>query len=87
MIAKLTLDKGGRVVIPKSVRQSLRIEPGDRLAMESLGEQLILKPIRPAVGLKKEHGVWVFRSGQATDSSASDLVDKDRENRIRELMT
>ena len=86
MVTKLTLDKAGRVVIPKSVRRQLRLEAGDRLALESQGEQMTLKPIRPTVGLIKEHGVWVYRSDPGQKLSASELVDQDREKRTRELM-
>jgi AbrB family looped-hinge helix DNA binding protein len=86
MAVKLTLDKAGRLVIPKAVRRQLRLEPGDALALESQTDQLTLKPIRPAVGLKKEYGVWVYRSEQAQKFSASELVEQDRERRIRELM-
>ncbi len=86
MVAKVTLDKTGRLVIPKSVRRQLRLEPGDSLALESQDEQMTLTPIRPPVGLKKEHGVWVYRSGQIRKFSATELVDQDREMRIRELI-
>jgi len=85
MEAKLRLDRAGRVVIPKSVRRQLRLEPGDTLALESQGEQMTLKPIRPIVGLKKELGVWVYRSEGAERLSAAELVDQDRQKRIREL--
>lgn len=80
------MDKAGRLVIPKSIRRQLRLDPGDTLALESRGDQLTLKPIRPPVGLKKEHGVWVYHSEQIQKLSASELVEQDRERRIRELM-
>ena len=86
MTVTVTLDRAGRLVIPKAVRRQLRLEPGDALALESQTDQLTLKPIRPAVGLKKECGVWVYRSEQAQKFSASELVEQDREKRIRDLM-
>jgi AbrB family looped-hinge helix DNA binding protein len=86
MTIKLTIDKGGRIVIPKPIRRQLRLEPGDSLVLESQSEHMTLKPIRPAVGLKKEHGVWVYRSEQPQKFSASELVEQDRDRRIRELM-
>ena len=85
MVTKLSLDKAGRIVIPKSLRRQLRLEPGDSLELESHDEWITLKPVRPAVGLKKEHGMWVYRSGQPQRLSAQELIDRDREKRIREL--
>jgi len=68
------LIKAGRVVIPKALREELHLEPGDALEMESAGEQISLRPVRGAGPLSKEHGVWVFHSGQPLPASASDDV-------------
>ena len=40
---RLPIDKAGRVVIPKPLREELRLEPGDLLEMESAGEQITLR--------------------------------------------
>jgi AbrB family looped-hinge helix DNA binding protein len=64
MNIRLTLDKAGRIVIPKPLREELRLEPGDDLEMESSGEEITLRPVRGTGPLTKEHGVWVFRTGQ-----------------------
>lgn len=69
MIAKLKVDKVGRIVLPKPVRDQLQLAPGDELEMESLDERIILRPLRGAVQLKKKRGVWVFRSGQPLSAS------------------
>jgi len=74
MSIHLTIDKAGRVVIPKVTRQALHLEPGDALEMESAGEQITLRPLRGAGPLSKEQGVWVFRTGQRLHSSATDDV-------------
>jgi AbrB family looped-hinge helix DNA binding protein len=68
----LTIDKAGRVVIPKPLREKLHLEPGDSLEMETAGEQITLRPVRGTGPLTKEHGVWVFRSGQPLPASATD---------------
>ncbi|MDP9121484.1 MAG: AbrB/MazE/SpoVT family DNA-binding domain-containing protein [Acidobacteriota bacterium] len=71
---RLTIDKAGRIVIPKPVREELRLEPGDSLELESAGEQITLRPIRGTGPLSKEHGVWVFRTGQPLLASTTDEV-------------
>jgi len=72
MNGRLTIDKAGRIVIPKPLREELHLEPGDALEMESAGEQITLRPARGNEPLKKEHGVWVFHSGQPLPASATD---------------
>ena len=62
MNATVTIDKAGRVVIPKEIRDELRLEPGDTLALESEAERVTLRPIH-ASPLQKERGVWVFHGG------------------------
>jgi AbrB family looped-hinge helix DNA binding protein len=74
MNAHLTIDKAGRVVIPKSLREDLHLEPGDALEMESTGEQITLRPVRGTGPLRKEQGVWVFYTGQPLPASATDEV-------------
>jgi AbrB family looped-hinge helix DNA binding protein len=86
MTDKLTLDKAGRIVLPKPVRDQLRLGPGDALKLETEGEVITLRPVRPNVMLKKELGVWVFQGEEACDFSIPDLVDKSRDKRLREVL-
>ena len=64
MTVKVTLDKAGRIVLPKPLRQELQLEPGDILMAETSGEQITLSPLRGTAGLRKKHGVWVYRAGE-----------------------
>jgi AbrB family looped-hinge helix DNA binding protein len=85
MTTKLTLDKAGRVLIPKPLRQELHLGPGDTLQLDSEGEQITLRPMRPKALLKKERGVWVYQ-GEPTDASVTAVIDSVRAKRLRELM-
>jgi AbrB family looped-hinge helix DNA binding protein len=67
----LTLDKAGRVVLPKTLRGELHLEPGDTLELESEGERMTLRPVRTASPLRKEQGVWVFRGGKKLSAAAA----------------
>jgi AbrB family looped-hinge helix DNA binding protein len=81
----VTLDKAGRVVLPKRLRQQLHLAPGDTLELESEGERVTLRPVRPQALLRKEYGVWVYQ-GEPADLSIPDLIDRERENRLRETL-
>lgn len=72
MSTRLVIDKAGRVVIPKPLRKKLRLEPGDFLEMESVGEQITMRPVRGTGPLTKEHGVWVFHSDEPLPASVTD---------------
>jgi AbrB family looped-hinge helix DNA binding protein len=84
MSAKVTIDRAGRVVLPKKVRDSMRLSPGTTLELQSEGEQITLKPVRPQATLRKESGIWVFQ-GPQINAPIADLIDQAREKRSREL--
>jgi len=82
MDARLIIDKAGRVVIPKPLREELRLEPGDALEIATAGERITLRPVRGTGPLTKEHGVWVFHTGKPLPASATDeLLQRIREER------
>jgi AbrB family looped-hinge helix DNA binding protein len=84
MDTTVTIDKAGRVVIPKGIRDELRLEAGDTLALESAGERVILRPLHNGTALQKERGVWVFRGGKPLSlDRANQIVRETRESRDR----
>jgi AbrB family looped-hinge helix DNA binding protein len=86
MNTTVMLDKAGRVVIPKTLRDELRLAPGDTLSLEFDGEGLMLRPMRSASALRKEHGIWVFRSGRRITAAETDQeLESLRQKRAREL--
>jgi AbrB family looped-hinge helix DNA binding protein len=80
----VSVDKAGRVVLPKPLRDKLRLAAGDQLLIESEGERLTLCPVRPQATMKKEYGIWVYQ-GELSEASIPDLIERERENRGREL--
>jgi AbrB family looped-hinge helix DNA binding protein len=82
MNTRLTIDKAGRIVIPKPLREELHLEPGDDLELESAGEEITLRPVRGTGPLTQEHGVWVFRTGQPMAASTTEeMLRQIREDR------
>jgi AbrB family looped-hinge helix DNA binding protein len=75
MNTTLTIDKAGRVVLPKPVRDALQISPGDSLELESSEDHIILRPAPSKGHMYKKQGLWVFDSGSAGTISA-DAVNK-----------
>lgn len=68
----LTLDKAGRVVLPKPVRDEMQLRAGDSLELESSEDRIVLRPRRGGVGLHKKQGIWVFSTGEPISAEATD---------------
>ncbi len=87
MHARLIIDKAGRVIIPKALRDELQLEAGDALELEVSGERITLSPCRRSGPLGKKQGVWVLHAGQPILASTTDaLLQRIREGRdIRRL--
>jgi AbrB family looped-hinge helix DNA binding protein len=73
MVTTLTIDKAGRIVLPKPVRDELQLSPGDSLEVESSEERIILRPARAQGRIYKKQGVWVMHGGAPL---SHDVVDK-----------
>jgi len=86
MNATLNIDRAGRVVLPKPVRDELQLSPGDSLELEVSQDRIVLRPARSRGRMFKENGVWVFDSGQPiSEETVRGTIRKvrlDRERRI-----
>jgi AbrB family looped-hinge helix DNA binding protein len=72
--ANITIDKAGRIVLPKPVRDQLQIAPGDQLRLENDDDRIILRPSRGTAQLRKKRGVWVYHSGEPLTAATVDAT-------------
>jgi AbrB family looped-hinge helix DNA binding protein len=86
MNAKTAIDKAGRIVLPKRLRDELQLQPGDELELRSEAGRIVLLPLQLQTALTQEDGIWIFRSGSTGGTSLRELIDDDRERRARELL-
>jgi AbrB family looped-hinge helix DNA binding protein len=87
MRATITIDKAGRVVLPKAVRDQLHLMSGDALELHSDGEKVTLQPVRAASQMVRKSGVWILRGGDPVGSDeVVDWIRQDREERDRKNM-
>jgi AbrB family looped-hinge helix DNA binding protein len=80
---EVTIDKFGRVVLPKPLRDELDLEAGSVLVVEEVDEGILLKPVRDEPNLVDMGGVLVF-VGNPTDD-LTDAVNTLRGKRLRAL--
>ena len=86
MITTIRMDRAGRVVLPKPVRDRLQLEPGESLELESFDDHIVLRPARGNASLRKKQGVWVFRTGEPLAASVVEqTIRKVRDDRDREV--
>jgi AbrB family looped-hinge helix DNA binding protein len=78
-----TLDKFGRVVIPKPIRDALGLRAGDSLQVEPSGDAVVLKPLQTGSSWRRKGNVLVF-TGTLTEDPG-DLLRRLREERMRKL--
>jgi AbrB family looped-hinge helix DNA binding protein len=87
MTAKLTLDKAGRVVIPKKLRDKLHMSAGDSFQVESTDEKIVLKPVREEATMLKKDGMWVIKTGKPlTVDDVNAVIESVREERHRQII-
>lgn len=55
-----TLDRFGRIVIPKKLRDELNLGPGSTVRIEEGKDGILLKPVEGEGNLKEKNGVLVF---------------------------
>ena len=80
---QLTIDKFGRMVLPKPMRDDLGIEPGDRLEATQDGDAIVLRPVCRQEALRHKGGVLVF-AGKAT-ADVTDAVREQRQQRLERI--
>jgi AbrB family looped-hinge helix DNA binding protein len=77
----MKIDKAGRIVLPKAVRDELQLSPGDSLEVDSSEERVILRPVRGNARIYKKQGVWVIHAGAPL---SEDVVEKTTQQVRRE---
>jgi AbrB family looped-hinge helix DNA binding protein len=63
MAATILIDKSGRLVLPKSIRDALHLAPGTALEIEQQGDTILLRPPRIGATMTQKNGFWIFDTG------------------------
>jgi bifunctional DNA-binding transcriptional regulator/antitoxin component of YhaV-PrlF toxin-antitoxin module len=81
---KTSIDKAGRILLPRRVLRQAQFAPGDELRVESDGDTITLRPVRAKAMLTKELGIWVYQGGFSSQAIGP-MIDRERKRRLREL--
>lgn len=82
----VTIDKAGRIVVPKAIRDRLGLVAGTELACEENGGGLTLRLRNGRAAMHEENGLLVHDGQLPPGYDWDRLVDEDRERRIRAVL-
>jgi AbrB family looped-hinge helix DNA binding protein len=80
----LKVDKAGRIVLPKPIRDRYRLREGSDVELEESPDGLLLKPVNLRPSLVKENGIWVHLGKAPSGFDWADVVDSVRDERIKD---
>ena len=80
-----TLDKFGRVIIPKRLREHLGINTKSTLNISEDGKRIVIELIQDKEPVVDRNGILVFTGN--LDDKKSDLIKSDRNRRMKKILT
>lgn len=80
-----TLDKFGRVIIPKKLREDLGISTETTLNISEDDKKIVIELVKEITPVVNRDGILVFTG--KLDKKRSDLIKSDRNKRMRKLLT
>jgi AbrB family looped-hinge helix DNA binding protein len=86
MSITINLGKSGRLVVPKSIRESLGLHEGSRLKLEIQGGKLQVAPEPDPIKIEIQNGLPVITSGQRLKrGSIVQAIKADRDMRDKKI--
>jgi len=80
-----TLDKFGRVIIPKRFREQLGINSKSTLNISEDGKRIVIELVQEKKPVVDRNGILVFTGN--LENKKSDLIKSDRNRRMHKLLT
>jgi len=79
----LTVDRAGRIVLPKQLREQFNLHPGSQLEIALGPDRVELKPAETGMMLRRKRKLWVHhgRAQTSLDRAVTNL----REERLRSV--
>ena len=78
-----TLDRFGRIVIPKDVRDNMGLEVGTILQIEKEGKKIVLHPVQGEPQIIEKKGILVFTGTAIGDVAGA--MHEHRKSRLKRM--
>ena len=82
----LKIDKAGRIVLPKPVRQRLGLRAGMDLELVESPEGLVLKPAGQRPSMVRVNGFWVHQGAAPKGFDWNRFIEEKRDDRHRQVL-
>ena len=83
---ELSIDKAGRIVIPKSLRERLGFKPETELEAIEQPEGVLLKRVDLRPSMVKVDGLWVHQGSAEPGANWGRVLEGVREDRIESIL-
>lgn len=85
MTETVTIDKFGRILIPKALRKHLHLEPHQKLELRPQGAGLTMFPA-PTGEIVEKNGLYVWTGDVPLEESWDEMTDHLREERVNAIL-
>jgi AbrB family looped-hinge helix DNA binding protein len=82
---KVTIDKAGRIVIPKPIRDRMGVDAGTHLEIEERAEGLLIRPTTHESAVVERNGLLVHTGKPPADFQWQDFLADEHDRRLREV--
>jgi len=83
---KIRIDKAGRIVVPKPLRERLGFNPDTELEAIEQPEGVLLKRVEQRPSMIKVDGLWVHQGSAEPRANWERILDDVREERIGSVL-
>ena len=82
---KITIDKAGRVIIPKKIRERYNMQAGTELEIENEHGGISLKVPKKKPSLIRKEGILVHHGSDTTIIDTADFINLERQHRHKSM--
>ena len=80
----IKIDKAGRIILPKPVRERFHLREGSELELEERSDGLTLRPVEQRASMVQEEGIWVHLGKVPRGFDWDSIVEEIRDERIKD---
>ena len=82
----ITIDKAGRIVVPKTLRDRNNLQAGTSIEMEPVSDGIHLKAANREPSLVRKEGLLVHHGTDLVDLDVADFIKKERSRRESDIL-
>ena len=83
---ELRIDKAGRIVVPKPIRERLGFKPDTELEAIEQPEGVLLKRVEPRPSMTKVDGLWMHHGRAEPGANWEGVIEDLRDERIDSIL-